>query len=345
VRSGTIISALLMCAVAVPAESRQSLDDYLALLTRYARDPDGAVQFLTTTPSWNRRSIEDDVKVCMKVTAAFGGDASPCDTRRRALSAMLHAEAAMRLSNTDTPGAAFHFTMSRRVGAYVKDRPAFSEKWYELLTMMRLSEGDTIGARDVAFEAKNRLDHSAVGLFLNGVISEVSTMFDFKNLRDPLPPYDRQSQRIRAGMSSATRDYVSALAIDPAFARARLRLGWTLTVLEEPGAEPALIAAGESTDRSTRYLSRLFLGSLAARRGQLDRALDLYRAARDEGPGFQSACVAVSQTLHALGSQSQSEAIAAQCLTMADDDPWWLYRAGGVEASLIVELRREAARP
>jgi tetratricopeptide (TPR) repeat protein len=345
VRWRIVIAAVLLCTLAVPAESRQTLDDYQRLLAQYASEPDAAIHVLLTTSSWTRRSIEENVRACLPMKAGFAGDASPCDSRRRALSAMLHAEAAIQLSTSDVPRAAFHMEMSRRIGVQVKDRPAFSEKWFELLTMLPLSAGDIRTARDIVSEAASRLEHSAVPPFLSGVISEVSTMFDFKNLRDPMPPYDRQVSRMRAGMASAARDYGRALAVNPAFTRARLRLGWTLVALEEPGAEKALEMATAAPDRWTRYLSRLFLGSLATRRGQLDRALELYQVARQEGPGFQSACLAVSQTLYALGNQSRSDATAEDCLSVADEDPWWSYRTGGVELSLIGDLRKEVARP
>ena len=336
--------AVLMCTAASPA-SGQSLEAYLSLLGRFATDADGAVEQLVTTAAWTRRSIEDNVRVCLPLKAGMGGDASPCDTRRRALAAVLHAEASMRLSGSDSERALLHFRLARQLGAQIKERPAFTEKWYEFLTMMRLSEGDTVLARELAMEAESHLRGSPIPPFLLGVVREVSVMFDFGNVRERLPRDDQFKRRVNAAMAEADRQYSRALSIDPAFHRARLRLGWAMFVQDDRSAEKMLLLARESPDPSVRYLSKLFLGALAARRMQLDLALSHYQAAREEGPAYQSACVAVSQTLHALAEQARSEAVAAECLASLGDDPWWSYRAGAAEPSLIVDLRLEAARP
>jgi len=69
-----------------PAASGRRFEELLELLTRYAIDAEGAVDGLLTDAKWSRRSIEDNVRVCMPMMSS-AGDASPCDTRRRALAA------------------------------------------------------------------------------------------------------------------------------------------------------------------------------------------------------------------------------------------------------------------
>ena len=332
----------MFLVLASPAKA-QSLDEYLVLLQSYATDADGAVDRLVTS-QWRPQTIENNVKACMPAKS-FGGDASPCTTRLRMLSAALHAEAAGRLIDDNRRAASLHLELARRMAGVVKDRTEFTEKWYEFVTMETLSDGDTRSALDLALEASSRLPGSPIGPFLRGIVRDVSAMFNFNNLRDPLPVADRLAQRIYVEMEAAGRDYARALALDPAFVRARLRLGWTLLIRGEPRAEESLTAVASAPDVATRYLARLFLGAWASRRGDFRRALNFFESARDEGPSFQSACLAVSQTLQRLSDQGRSEEIADRCLALSEEDPWWRFRVGASDASLLRGLRVEAARP
>jgi hypothetical protein len=337
-----IVPLILVFVMLASAAEGQSLDEYLALLNSYADDADQAVDRLATAP-WRPEALDRNVKACMPAKS-FGGDASPCNPRLRALSAALHAEAAGRLID-DNRGAAAHLEMARRIANVVRDRPAFTEKWYEFVTMQRLSDGDARSALELSLEAGGRLPGSPIAPFLRGVVHEVSAMFDFRNLRDPLPIADRLSQRIRVAMAAAGREYGRALALDPAFLRARLRLGWTQLIRDDPNAEASLTAAAAASDRATRYLARLFLGSWASRKGDHGRALTLFEAAREEGPAFQSACLASSHARQMLADQRRSEEVAGSCLTLTGEDPWWRFRVGAHDAALLRELRIEAARP
>lgn len=335
------VASFLLLLLSAQGAPSLSFEAYLDLLDAYALTPAQAVKQLSETA--DRRSLENHVRACLPMMN-FGGDASRCNPRLRALGALMHAETAEQLLMSNRALADLHFELSRKLAGVLKGRPGFTERWYVLITLMLLSDGDTRSAHQLALEAYGRLERSAVPFFLLGVIAETTVMFDFKNLRDPLSKEPRDERRIRDGLGVAAGSYGRALKIAPESSELRLRLGWTSALLGERGAEATLTAAAKSSDRDVRYLAQLFLGSVAERREDLERALTFYQAARDLGPSFHSACLATSQTLHAMGDQSRSREVAEACLDADEHDPWWTYRVGSYSPELLVELRQEAAR-
>ena len=139
-----------------------------------------------------------------------------------------------------------------------------------------------------------------------------------------------------------------ALAIDPAFVEARLRLGRVLIQQQKPDEGLPLVeqAATESPDRVIQYFGLLFAGDAQLALGRAADARRSYERAIEQFPHAQAARLGLGSALRA--SSDGSEALQAMLPTLtkapssrAGDDPWWDYYDGDasqVEA-LLGQLR------
>lgn len=152
-------------------------------------------------------------------------------------------------------------------------------------------------------------------------------------------------------LDKAARHFRDALTLNGDLTEARVRLG---RVLQERGrladarreleAEAAMPAVNSSGP--VHYFASLFLGEVLEAQGDLAGAVTRYRTAVAGWPGCQSAQVALSQALDAMGDrQAAAKALAPLWRTDQErtcDDPWGQYYEGQARrfAPLIVELRR-----
>ena len=145
-------------------------------------------------------------------------------------------------------------------------------------------------------------------------------------------------------MKRAVADYQRALNIDSHLAAAHLHIGWIRLFLGDSSARRELEAAAGSSTGRTRYLAHLFLGGLAecARSDWTRRAANT-KPRSPEGPGFQTAYLALSRIEEAAGDSRQAEDLAAQCARLKKDepDPWWDHFAG-FDRDALLDLRTEA---
>lgn len=336
--------AMLMVVLLAPPASAQSWDDYLSLLDAYATNPTHAVN-LMTAPAMRQDLLAEHVTACLPRVVQFAGDTSPCRGVRRSLAVVLHTAAAVKVDVTDDALSLFHLQQARRLVDQVR-QPALTEKWYELAVMFLLSRGSVQGASALADDMAGRFTASAVPHYLRGVVKEVGVMFDYGNLRDPLPA-GRAGATTRRTLESSIGDYERALRQDETLVDARLHWGHVRSLLGESGAEAALLlVAGSARRADTRYLANLFLGSLAERSGKIDAALRHYESARGIEPRAQTACVATSQLLQMRARSDRAAAVARECLDMSGgDDPWWSYRLGAYDSKMVDDLRAMALRP
>jgi tetratricopeptide (TPR) repeat protein len=123
-----------------------------------------------------------------------------------------------------------------------------------------------------------------------------------------------------------------AIAIDPSFAEARLRLGRVLALGGELAeAERELTAAETSvTDDPDRYYAALFVGAVDEAAGHFDEARTAFDRAARLFPLAQSPLIAIAQLARRRGDRHGALQAAAQLFALPpeiDDrrDPWWVY--------------------
>jgi tetratricopeptide (TPR) repeat protein len=321
--------------------SAQTDGDYLRLIDRYVQDPDGAVR---TLASWTRKAIDNGVEACFR-TATASTAAAGCSTARTLAAAMLHSDLATAIISSDPGAAAFHVRTARRLLDRVQDRPLFQQRWYEFIAMLYVSNGRFLDATAIANEGLAGYPRAANLYAARAAVAELRIAFDRPNLRGEVIRDDRTNLRVTRALEAAAADYRRALDLDPQFAAARLRIGWIHLLLQDrraPGELRTLIE--QTTDRSVRYLAHLFLGAIAEREKRLADALREYQAARDAGPEYQTACVALSHVEDALGQSTRARATASACaaLEQTDDDPW--SRLAPFDPGTLDWLHAEAQR-
>jgi tetratricopeptide (TPR) repeat protein len=139
-----------------------------------------------------------------------------------------------------------------------------------------------------------------------------------------------------------------ALAVDPAFVEAGLRLGRVLTRLDKHDeALTHLQKAQSSDDPATAYYAHLFAGDATHALGRLDEARRHYQAAIDVFPESQAARLALGVVLRSTGDRAAALAAIEPILGAPsrgpDDDPWWEYYDG--DAAQVDRLLEELRAP
>ena len=126
-----------------------------------------------------------------------------------------------------------------------------------------------------------------------------------------------------------------ALAADPHFVEANLRLGRVLTQLKRPEeALPYLQAAiANSQDRTVTYYAHLFSGDAALALGRLPDSKTSYEIAVALYPDSQASRLGLAAALRAGGDRPAALAILERTLvkppaSREGDDPWWDYYFG-----------------
>jgi tetratricopeptide (TPR) repeat protein len=124
------------------------------------------------------------------------------------------------------------------------------------------------------------------------------------------------------GLPAAARRYEQALAEDPAYDEARLRLGRLLVLLNrrEPAARELQRVAAAHTSGWLGAYARLFQGDLAEREGRLDDAITHYRRAVEMQPGLQPAQLALSHALQVTGRGVDATAVLRESLDISFGD-------------------------
>ena len=178
-----------------------------------------------------------------------------------------------------------------------------------------------------------------------------------------LPPSRRCTRRPRRLSAAATASWLSgphwsqaarlfteALALQPAWPEARLRLGRVLGLLGRHNEAAAALrrALDETDDLPLVYWGSLFLGAEEQSLGRDAEARASFERARALRPGAQAPRLALSQLARRAGDRSQALAELRAVLTLPSDevsryDPLWdYYISRGSEANILfAELRRQ----
>jgi tetratricopeptide (TPR) repeat protein len=153
-----------------------------------------------------------------------------------------------------------------------------------------------------------------------------------------------------SSLAAAESAFRRALAGDPGLGEARLRLGRVRLV--QGRAAEALTdlqqVAREDGSLLRRYLARLFEGRAHEKRGDLQAAVQAYRAAVAVEPEGQSAWVGLGRALDILGRAEEAKDAFAAALETGTQrgDPWWSYPRGDREGldPLVAEMQEALAR-
>jgi len=141
------------------------------------------------------------------------------------------------------------------------------------------------------------------------------------------PSYQRTGALIQAREA-----FEHAVALNPALAEARLRLGRVYVLQKDDARAAPHLEQARAVEAlpAYRYLASLMLGDVHARRGSIETATELYLGARRLMPNAQSSYVAHAHALRTAGRASEATAVVAEMLGRGvhDDDPWMFYPRG-----------------
>jgi tetratricopeptide (TPR) repeat protein len=121
-----------------------------------------------------------------------------------------------------------------------------------------------------------------------------------------------------------------AVAVDPDFAEAHLRLGRVLALEREPAEalrELTLATAG-LTDEPNRYYRHLFLGAVEESMARYDDAREAFTEAARLFPTAQSPLIALTELARRRGDRRDALRLVQRVFDLPEvdrDDPWWTY--------------------
>jgi len=155
--------------------------------------------------------------------------------------------------------------------------------------------------------------------------------------------------RSRRALHDAENDYRRALGYDETNVEARLHLGWVLHLMDSDRAARdqlrQVLAAAVSPE--VAYLGRLFLGVLAENARDFAAAAEAYEGARAIGPRHQTPYIALAALEGARGNMRRARELTsalAQLPEQKEEDPWWDYHLGRLDAAALAWLRLKVRR-
>ena len=342
----TFLAVVLVAVVAASPAGRAQIPpsvpprptSYAQILELYQRDQiDAALSALAELS-------EEDVRSGQRLVIQAFDQSGAADLLLR-VGALLHTEAAFRLSNSSSVGTLRHLAFARTYLEKLAHRrrdDRFVHDWWIMVIAFFQGQFDLLKANELS-----RLAHDLVGdspeLFLaTGVTQEMA----WTRSHD-----DDQEYALKGDLRAAEFAYRKALAGEPDLVEASLRLGRVLTLRGDyDGALRALSAVRSTGDAGFRYLGHLFEGDALERRGSSAEAEKRYIAAFAALPEGQSARLALAHLRHAAGARAAAaEAVRATAVDRGVGetvDPWLWYtrglfwRAAGYMLALRAQVQR-----
>jgi tetratricopeptide (TPR) repeat protein len=152
-------------------------------------------------------------------------------------------------------------------------------------------------------------------------------------------------EEIRNDLRGAESAYRLAIVHDAGNVEARLRLGWVLHLEGQDAAARAELDAvtGATKEPILLYFAHLFLGKVNEHDHDLPGAARHYEAALTICPSCQTAYMALSLIEDRLGHPAKAREVAARFAELSQgrtaEDPWWHYRALGINVVALAWLR------
>ena len=364
-RTHAYVSLTAWTGAPVSQERTAEVSAYLALLGRYeAGDYGGAADAAARLDVYTARRLArlmlDEVDREMDLLKRLAATSTEASTRgllnqlrrervrRLSLSLLVHTEAAVRLS--DVNAFAGQLTLAReavgRLRRFEEDlgdsldtgeREAiriFIRDWY-LVIVSRLQAGEHLAFLKTHVREGLELFRDDPELLLTrGTISEGEAdraIVDRSLAREIYAP--DFVHRWREFMSAAGGDYRAATRRRPELYEATLRWGRICSHLGDRNeARRALdeVAASDGPAH-LRYLAHLFLGDLAEREQQPDRARLAYESALALVPTAQAPMLALSLLCDGAGEPECARRWLSRSMAATGRgrlDPWWAYQRG-----------------
>jgi len=356
-----VIPILFLMAPA-PAHAQQHIDTHSlalaeALATYRGGDLRAALARLGTIPdeklteAVNRFCTRDDVPppirlVRMRITAALLTEMAFATIQRNPFAwggpHILSARALVR--------RLAQLAGDRRDGAGDAEY-GFARDWYLLVVSFRHGRAEVGWSRAYLAEARDLFPTDPAVLMVSGSDHEM-----LSNVSDGyVTRFNTSGQRLgetrinpERELEDAEKFLRQAVALDPQFLEARLRLGRVLLRNGDlDGALRELRAALAHPDDQIRYLAWTFLGMADVERGDLEGAERCYTEALRLFPEGQIAMLARSEAAYLSGRGGEAAAqVVSMLRVQRKEDPWWMYLLGDwwhFEAR-VIRLRAEALK-
>lgn len=340
--AGRQVRPLELLVSAATRRAEGSEPGYESVVSRYASgDGERAVAELA---DWQDRRLRAEVRRIAAQSLA---------ARRAAL--MLYSDAA-RLARRRGQSPELHESLAREIAGQLKDD--YARRWWEAMAGLAQAESRWDDALAWAERGLREFPQSAE---LHLVVGSIEETFGVQQqhllpeavtgrISSQTEANIRFRREIDAHFEKARRSLRAALASDPSFAEARLRLG--RVAYRRGETSEARVALEETLAQhpkpDTAFLAYLQLGRLEEDEGRLDDAARSYAAAVALDPDSQSARLALSHVRQrqgdTSGARAEVEAVLGSASRRRRADPLWRYPWGtsGSAEDRLEALRREA---
>jgi tetratricopeptide (TPR) repeat protein len=226
-------------------------------------------------------------------------------------------------------------------------------RWYRAAASRTRRDSELASAAPLLDRAKQLFPGDALFPFHVGCLHETLASPAVQAVvASEAPPRGASTTVFRPGTNwaQAASAFNAALALQPEWPEARLRLGRVLGLLGRHQEAVAMLGRvlRETTDPPLVYWGSLFLGAEQVSLGRDAEARASFARARALRPAAQAPSLALSQLARQSGDRAQAVAELRAVLTLPSDevtryDPMWDYRAPRTSEAdtLFAELRRE----
>lgn len=337
-------------------QTANDLGRYHAILDAYIAGDEARSVEVVARAEWD----EERLRRLSARLDSLSDPRAPWDRRRYSAAAMVHVDAAIRLSGENITAASlvhldFASNLFRRgLREHGEAMRLFAEHWYVAVASWLRYHSALRQAETVLRTARERLPDNPGILFASGTLAELLAT-DYAAAQSaaahdttrgwyfPLGPVTNERNG-NLGTAAGWLRRASALAPDTLLVR--LHLGRVLALREDD--EEALRLLEDVQDRSTddaiAYLASLFIGGLRVRQGRLENAAAAFQAAIERFPRGHAAYVGLSEALQRSGKGDQSRDVLMTLLGErrgTTREPMWWYV---IDPPAIVDERFELLR-
>jgi tetratricopeptide (TPR) repeat protein len=285
------------------------------------------------------------------------------DTNLIEAAALLHLEVGVALAGLSTASTAGHFGFGAQLiesiaplkpdvrrnlsAARAGETLTLRSTWFGVAGSAFLSVGDIARARQFLSIALKALPRSPAALTLMGTADEIDgAVYNPEDIESPTLKIRASRERTRL-LLSAQLLYERALAADPNYALAQIRLGhvqFLIGNLKQAGEWLQKGSAG-AQDPQHKYAAAMFTGALQQQQKDLDGAYASFERALTIAPKSQSALVALAYVELLRGRPDHAQALSRSYTgTPNSDDGWWAYKNGTLDQAGLRWLRQRVVR-
>jgi len=345
-------AALLVCAAAFTAlpAAQSDVDLYRSVIEEY-RQTGAVAKAVRPLLGWSAERLELSVKAVI----------ARADTPELEAAATLHLEIGIAVAGINPASSAGYFDHASRLIAATLPPEAIrkglsAERLTEIAdvqaTVLRvaasafLSVYDVRRARPLVAAAQRIAPRSAAVLTLAGTTDEVDSSGYDPTVWDALTQRTRTGRERARLLVIAESSYKKALAIDPDYLLARIRLGRVQFLLNNLREARTSLQAGRDLAREPRhkFLAALFTGALQQTQNDLAGASKSFEQALAIMPQSQNAVAALSYAELMAGHTERAQQVAREYASATLDDAWWAYKTGALDLESLQWLRQRVRK-